>query len=213
MSRHDYAQCVSSKVKVYGPNKVEMQPGGCYELGVENDTEERVVRLHLLSHFIDLVIHDICETSENRILKGSRIETLADDLFEDFRSFIEAGFDIFDIPEYYMLEKLNLYKQRPIVGTEWNAGPTETEEGLPPGWWWDHPGHAKKFFDFGMIIIDVDSYPRIVAYKDHDAWESGIFLNWIEIETEADYSKVFLAYPSVAFEIVQAAKWTLEQYK
>lgn len=86
-----------STIKVVKPNFLDMKPGGWYNLNEDNWLENRIVKLHLLAHHVELMINDLCETSENRIKKGKETERLADELFKEYKRGIEKGLNMFDV--------------------------------------------------------------------------------------------------------------------
>jgi hypothetical protein len=204
----DLDKRVTSTIEVVRPNYLDMFPGGWYELGLDNDTEERVVRLHLLQHFISMMMEDICESGENRVIQHVRTEALADDLFELYRPFIEAGCDIFSHAEFYDRKTLDKYKSRPIVNGYMNAGPNDKQAGLPDGWWYEFPGQAQKMFDFGFVVIDEDECVRIGIYE-HDTNEQPI--DMIYITQRGDYRELYKKHLNHASEISTVCDWIYEQ--
>lgn len=86
-----------SVIKVVKPNYLDLRPGGYYNLNEDNQLEARVAKLHILAHHIELMINDLCETSENRIKKGKEAEKLADELFKGYKHGIEKGLNMFDV--------------------------------------------------------------------------------------------------------------------
>ena len=92
---------VGSSLKVVGKNVIHSNPGGTYDLNEANYIEERIVSLHMLQHFISMMIEDICECGENRVILADETEDLAGLLFRRYQKYIEAGVDVFSVKEYY----------------------------------------------------------------------------------------------------------------
>lgn len=205
-------ELIASTIKVVGKNVVHTRPGGTYDLNENNDIESRVVRLHLLSHFCDLAIEELYNNGETRLLKGGRIEQLADDLFEDFVPFIKEGVNIFEYADYFMREQLLKYAARPVVGCHMNAGETEKTEGLPEGWWYDFPGHAHKYFDFGHVVIDEDECIRVMCYCNDDADLQRPVIG-IDVKERGNYSEVVKRFvrPEAYTEIIIACEYVYAQ--
>lgn len=94
-------KCVSSKLVVEGKNRLQLIPGGHYNLNEENNTELHVVQLHVLRHHIDMMIVSWCENGENIVRLGTGVDTLAAKLYDEYKTFIEEGIDPFQFKDYW----------------------------------------------------------------------------------------------------------------
>jgi hypothetical protein len=200
-----YESMTTSSIKVVEPMVFDMHPGGRYNLNEDNYVETAVVKLHLLSHFVDMMINSYCCTGENQIILGTETDALANQLFDLYRPLFEAGIDIAKYNEYYDEKQLYKYLKRPIVNGEFNATAEETHEGFPVGWWYDFPGIAHKQFPFGKVCIDVDTEIRVWVYDAHDECNDNV-IDGIEIGCDADYGKLFVKWPGAAAELATIAK-------
>jgi hypothetical protein len=201
---------VTSEIKVNGPNRLYVRGSGQYNLDENNELETRVVRIHLLQHLLNIACEGLIDCNEMNTLFGTRFESLADELYEFYRPFIEAGVNIFDHSEYYMRDQIKKYLTRPLVGGGMNATAEESTPGLPEGWWYDFPGYAHKHFNFGHIVVSYDEHLIVNTYEG-DAFEHGQDpTNWIYISEAKDYAELFLAYPDEAPEISMACKFIKE---
>jgi len=203
---------ITSSIKVVGKNIVELHPGGTYNLNELNQVETAVVKLHLLSHFCELMAESWSHSGENNLFYGTAVEELADTVFDQYKKFIEAGLDIFSYDEYYMRKAMLKYDARPIVCGQFNAGPDEKEDGLPEGWYYDWPGHASKNFEAGRFVIDADSCVRIGVYEHNDR-DNERPIDWIEIIAVDDCAVIYKKYPAIADELIRAVVYVKEQYQ
>jgi len=199
-----YDKMITASMKVVKPNYIELHPGGWYNLNESNYVEAAVVRLHMLSQFCDMMAEAYAYSGENNVLMGHEVEVVAERLFEEYRPFIEAGCDIFSHSEFYDRKTLDKYKSRPIVNGHMNAGPNDTQDGLPDGWWYEFPGQAQKMFDFGFVVIDEDECVRIGIYE-HGTDEQPI--DMIYINQRGDYRELYKRYINDAAEIATVCDW------
>ena len=102
-----YDKMTTSKLSVAAPNVLNLSPGGYYNLQENNRTEAAVVKLHILQKHIEMAIESYCNSSENTIRLGDKIDKLADELFEQYETYIEEGVDPFKFHDYE-LERTNL---------------------------------------------------------------------------------------------------------
>ena len=204
-----YDKMITASMKVLKPNCVELHPGGVYNLNENNCVETAVVKLHMLSQFCDMMAEAWSYSGENNVLMGEEVETLADKLFNEYKPFIEAGCDIFNHADFYNRKTLDKYKTRPIVNGFMNSSPTEIEEGLPEGWWYEFPGQAQKMFKDGLVVIDFDECIRIYIYEnntDEQPWDTTL------ITQRDNYSEVFRKYLGFAEEVMLASEFVYNQY-
>ena len=201
----DLNKRVVSTLEVVAPNIICSQPGGTYNLNEDNHTEERVVKLHILSHFVDLMSESYCDSSENNILLGEEVDRLADKLYGYFDKFIRNGVNIFEYYQYYNAAELAKYHNRPIVGRKMNLAEGE-QEGVPKGWAYDFPDIMSKYFPDFKVVIDKDGEIYRVGFYEHDDDDSSRPIFWYEIITIGDIDDVYVRHPEIAPEIVDAIR-------
>jgi hypothetical protein len=197
-------------MKVIRRNTLEIKPGGIYELSGYNETEERIAKLRLLSHFINLAEEHLAESGENNVLFGTRLENLADELFELYKPFIEADVDIFSYANYYDRAQLKRYSERPLVGGGMNASKEESTNGLPEGWWYYGVYCAHKWFSFGNVAVSYDEFLKVNTYEGDGLDRGADPVNWIHIKEQKDYAELFTSYPEDAAEIAMACRFIKE---
>lgn len=98
-----------NEITVLKSNSLKLVPGGLYNLNEGNETERRVVKLHMLKVFADLCAEDVSNMGENHVELGSEIEAIADKLFELYRPNIEKGHDVFEHKDFFRAGKLGAY--------------------------------------------------------------------------------------------------------
>ena len=154
---------------VKAANYLEFNPGGWYDLSHGNDIERRIAKLVILRRWILETENCLSESGENMTEDGAMLEKMADHFFEKVRPAIESGYDVFGREQWWNKEYFTKYMTRPHINGYDNAAPSETESGLPEGWWWNFPGYATKMFEDRFIVIGtVDGYPRIDILDPHD---------------------------------------------
>jgi hypothetical protein len=203
-----YDKMICASIKVVNPSVVELHPGGTYNLNENNQVETAVVKLHMLAQFCDMMAEAWSYSGENNVLMGEEVEVLADKLFDEYRPFIEAGFNIFGLDEFYNCKQLNKYKRRPIVNGYMNAAPGEEEEGVPAGWWYEFPGQLQKAFDFGLVVVDEDECVRIGVYEKSTDEQP---IDWIDISQRGNYSQIHRKYPDICTELILACEYIYNQ--
>lgn len=200
----DLNKRVISTLEVVAPNVIHSHPGGTYNLNEDNHTEERVVKLHILGHFIDLMTESYCDSAENNILLGEEVDRLADKLYGYFDKFIRNGVNIFEYYQYYNAAELAKYHNRPIVGRKMNLAEGE-QHGVPKGWAYDFPGQMSKYFPIGKVVIDFEDPTYRVGIYDQDD-EDGQPFDWLELITIGDIDDIYSKYPELGPEVVDAIR-------
>lgn len=206
-------QKVYSTFNVEGPNKVSCR-GGHYNLNEDNQVELAVTKLHLLQHFVDLAVERLCNNGElSGMVMDKEITTLSDDLFKKYARFIQAGCDVFEYSEYDEPAVLERFNQRELVNGEMNAGPSESKEGLPVGWWYDFPGFANKTFALGQMVVDMeDSETRFWVYRPGDWQEGGQPIDGLDI-TKDQLDLLHTKWPELAEELIEVFNFIQKDYE
>ena len=102
-----YDKMTTSKLSVAAANVLHLTPGGYYNLKDGNRVETAVAKLHILQKHIEMAIESYCDSSENTIRLGDKMDKLASELFEQYETYIEEGVDPFKFQDYE-LERTNL---------------------------------------------------------------------------------------------------------
>ena len=201
----------NQQVVVSDANRLFFTKAGAYQMDEAGEIEQKVAKLCLLSHFVELVAEDYSCSGEQRVILGTEIEQLANRLYSEYERFIVNGVNIFDHISYFDPKQLAIYQQRPIVGKRMNRGIGEQCD-VPQGWFYNFPGAMSKTFEIGHVIIDKEGETYRIGIYDNDP-EVEESIGWHEITTVADMCELYDLYPDIADKLIDAIRFIRENEK